>query len=215
LSASMQALISGAHDAACICLPYLAMTGMPGLGRRMLTVPRSRRRTGARSRRRPRRGTCMSLTTESLRPCLAKRGITTPGEFPRRPCDFSAAYSPNNPIRHERHPVPLCCRRWRTSKREYVVSLCRNARSARGAPDAFSPRSSHRAHTMFTSDSRSGNPERGAGATYMLHGLAREGRPRIRAGECLRELTSHFLFQPIASRALRPQHAPALRSGSG
>src|SRR5258708_37149166 len=28
----------------------------------------------------------------------------------------------------------------------------------------------------------------------------------------LRELTSHFLFQPIASSDLRPQHAPALRS---
>ena len=27
-----------------------------------------------------------------------------------------------------------------------------------------------------------------------------------------RELTSHFLFQPIASSDLRPQHAPALRS---
>jgi len=26
------------------------------------------------------------------------------------------------------------------------------------------------------------------------------------------ELTSHFLFQPIASSDLRPQHAPALRS---
>ena len=34
----------------------------------------------------------------------------------------------------------------------------------------------------------------------------RAGTPELRA-----ELASHFLFQPIASRALRPQHAPALR----
>src|SRR5277367_4853498 len=52
---------------------------------------------------------------------------------------------------------------------DYVVRLCRNACCHRGGSDAFSPRCSHRAHTTFTP----------GGATYMLHGSAREGRPRI------------------------------------
>ena len=35
----------------------------------------------ADGRRQPRRGTAVSLTTESLRPCLAERGIATLGDF--------------------------------------------------------------------------------------------------------------------------------------
>jgi hypothetical protein len=43
--------LSGAHDAACICLPGVSIAGDAGFGRRMLAVPRSRRRTSATSTR--------------------------------------------------------------------------------------------------------------------------------------------------------------------
>ena len=118
-------------------LPSLPRNGRDaGLGRRMLTVPRSRRRTGAHSRLQPRRGACMSLTTESLRPCVAARGITTPGEFPRRPCDF----------RHERQSSAILV----SSLAHMQARICRAFMQKCALRVVLPTRFRHDAHTALT-----------------------------------------------------------------
>jgi hypothetical protein len=115
-----------------LALPSLPRNGgNAGLGRQLLTAPRFRRRAGARSRRQPRRGTCVSLTTESLRPCLTEQGIATLGDLfsttmARHPCDLSAADSPNNPIRHERQSNFTAARvHAQRSQRRHIPRLSR------------------------------------------------------------------------------------------
>jgi hypothetical protein len=92
---------SGAHDAARICLPCLAMAGMPGSAGKC-----SRCLVPANGRRRPRRGTAVPYNRVSqtlphgMWHCNTRRLFST--MMCRHSCDLSAAYSPDDPIRHER-----------------------------------------------------------------------------------------------------------------
>jgi hypothetical protein len=97
----MKVVFSGAHDAARFCLPCRAMAGMPGSAGKC-----SRCLVPADGRRLPRRGTAVPYNQVSqtlprqTRHCNTRRLFST--IMSRHPCDLSVAYSPDDPIRHER-----------------------------------------------------------------------------------------------------------------
>jgi hypothetical protein len=123
---------SGAHDAARICLPCLAMAGMPGSAGKC-----SRCLVPAHGRRRPRRGTAIPYNRVSqtlprqTRHCNTRRLFST--IMARHPCDLSAAYSPDDPIRHERQVnfTAALVHTQRSQRRHHVVFFSNHGSSAR------------------------------------------------------------------------------------
>jgi hypothetical protein len=177
--------LSGPHDAACICLPRVSIAGMPGSAGEC-----SRCLVPADGRRRPRRGTCMSLTTESLRPCLAERGIATLGDCSRQQCLDARATSRRrtrqiNPRLHERRFSAILL----SSLAHKQVSICR----AFMQKCALQPWCSRRLFTtILTPRSHDVHP---AGCNiYVARVGPRGATPDLRAGECLRGTHVAFSF---------------------
>lgn len=86
----------------------------------MLTVPRSRRWTSATSTR----DCCVPYNRESQTLPRGTRHCNT-RRFSRHPCDLSAAYSPNHPVRHERHSNSNAARvhRQGSQRRHHILFL--------------------------------------------------------------------------------------------